>query len=196
MSDLKIADFPKNSHIYGEYISENLCDDILNFYDNNKEHQREGVIGSDFRIDKDFKESTDMYVNHFCNDLFKIYASQLRNIINRYIKIYFDNCYHNAKWGGDIDFADPINIQHYKPGGGFKKWHYERGRWSDKRLLVFMTYLNTLNNGGTHFEHQNITTKAQKGLTVIWPAEFTHMHKGQVSFEEDKYIITGWINYI
>ena len=61
-----------------------------------------------------------------------------------------------------------------------------------KRHLVFMTYLNNVENGGTDFLYQNYTTKAIKGNTVIWPAAWTHTHKGQISKTEDKYIITGW----
>ena len=37
--------------------------------------------------------------------------------------------------------------------------------------------------------------KPKKGLTLIWPAIWTHTHKGVVSKKHTKYIITGWINY-
>ena len=37
---------------------------------------------------------------------------------------------------------------------------------------------------------------AVKGRCVIWPAFWTHMHKGVVSKTETKYIATGWISYI
>ena len=63
------------------------------------------------------------------------------------------------------------------------------------RCLVYMTYLNDVNNGGTDFKFQNLTTPAKKGLTVIWPSDWTHLHKGQVSQTDTKYIITGWLNY-
>ena len=53
-----------------------------------------------------------------------------------------------------------IKIQHYKPGEGFYEWHHENdGRSTINRHLVFMTYLNTLDNGGTDFFHQKITPK-------------------------------------
>ena len=42
------------------------------------------------------------------------------------------------------------------------------------------------------FKYQNITIPAKKGLTLIWPAGFTHVHKGQVSHTKDKLILTGW----
>ena len=58
-----------------------------------------------------------------------------------------------------------------------------------------MTYLNTLDNAGTEFYHQKIITPCQKGLTIIWPAHWTHTHKGVTNYVSDKYIITGWYSF-
>ena len=55
-----------------------------------------------------------------------------------------------------------------------------------------MLYLNNVANGGTEFKYQKITTEAIKGNLVIWPAEFTHLHKGVISKTKEKYIATGW----
>jgi hypothetical protein len=33
-----------------------------------------------------------------------------------------------------------------------------------------MTYLNDVDDGGTDFLYQKLTTPAKKGLTLIWPA--------------------------
>ena len=88
------------------------------------------------------------------------------------------------------------NIQYYPPGGGFKKLHCERGsEGRGKRHLVFMTYLNDLPNGGTEFHYQNIKTEAKKGLTLIFPTDWTHSHKGVISKTHEKYIVTGWYHY-
>ena len=38
-----------------------------------------------------------------------------------------------------------------------------------------------------------IKLKPKKGLTVIWPAEWTHTHRGIASMTQDKYIVTGWL---
>ena len=59
-----------------------------------------------------------------------------------------------------------------------------------------MTYLNDVPDGGTEFLYQNLTTKAIKGNTVIWPATWTHTHRGQISQTHEKIIITGWIRLI
>jgi hypothetical protein len=58
-----------------------------------------------------------------------------------------------------------------------------------------MTYLNDVDDGGTEFYYQKTIIKAEKGLTLIWPADWTYTHKGQISNTKEKTIITGWISY-
>jgi len=58
-----------------------------------------------------------------------------------------------------------------------------------------MTFLNDVPNGGTQFFYQELTIPAKKGLTIIWPAEWTHTHKGQITKEHEKMIFTGWLSF-
>ena len=81
-----------------------------------------------------------------------------------------------------------------KKMSGFKIEHFERNGHNDhtiKRCLVFMTYLNDLDLGGTIFPYQNRTVKAQKGKTVIFPADWTHTHVGQISETKKKLLMVG-----
>ena len=60
-----------------------------------------------------------------------------------------------------------------------------------------MAYLNTVKDGGgTEFPFQNKIFSANKGDLIVWPAGFTHPHKGIVSLTEEKYIVTGWFDII
>ena len=89
------------------------------------------------------------------------------------------------------------NIQHYEPGEGFKGWHAERTNYiSSKRVLVFMTYLTDTKNAGTEFKYQKLKTDCKKGSTVIWPSEWTHLHRGIISNKHPKTIITGWWSFL
>jgi hypothetical protein len=90
-----------------------------------------------------------------------------------------------------------FNIQKYEPGGHFLKVHSERTTvGTSQRVLVWMTYLNDVDDGGaTHFVHQDLDVQPQRGKTIIWPAEWTHAHQGCVLNSGSKYIITGWIHF-
>ena len=63
------------------------------------------------------------------------------------------------------------------------------------RHLVWMTYLTDNPNGGTEFHFQDLYIPAEKGKTVIWPAEWMYTHKGRVDNENEKMIITGWMEF-
>ena len=63
------------------------------------------------------------------------------------------------------------------------------------RHLVFMTYLNDVENGGTEFYYFPDTMYKQKGLTIIWYVGWTHTHRGVVNDVDEKYIITGWYSF-
>ena len=63
-----------------------------------------------------------------------------------------------------------------------------------KRVLVYSIYLNDIEDGGeTEFLYQHVRVKPKKGRTVIWPAYFPFVHRGNPPLKEDKYIITSWL---
>ena len=91
-------------------------------------------------------------------------------------------CNNVSLWG----IEKVPQIQYYVPKeGGFLEWHHERTSNDPNiihRHLVYMTYLNDVTDGGeTAWYHQNLKIKPKKGLTVIWPADWTFTHKGCVS---------------
>jgi len=174
----------------------NLCDDIIKYFKDNKKRHVPGRVldgnKNDSEIDKRAKVSTDMFIPLISNEkIFKKYNKFLIKCVEKYIRYY-----------PDINFLDKFgliegyNIQYYKKNEGFKLWHSERGSQTSKRMLVFMTYLNDVPDGGTLFKYQKITTKAKKGVTLLWPSDFTHTHKSQISKKYSKYIVTGWLNFI
>ena len=63
------------------------------------------------------------------------------------------------------------------------------------RVFAWMTYLNDIKsyNGHTYFPHYDLKIRPEKGKTLIWPAEWTHAHTGEILKDETKYIITGWM---
>jgi hypothetical protein len=120
------------------------------------------------------------------------YATELRRCADQYADEY------PQLKAASVGLAEPPVIQHYRPGGGFKREHCERSHLGTAtRVLAWMTYLNDVADaGGTRFIYQDATYEARAGRTLIWPSEFTHTHVGVVSPTQHKYIITGWFNFL
>jgi hypothetical protein len=181
---------PKESFVGGWFIPTKICDGLISYFNEFSKNTTPGVV-SGGKIKKDVKDSLDLQINS--DNLDKeilAYRNKLQKILELYLKRYpeVDRYNHfNVK---------TFNIQKYNKNGGFKEWHCERGAICDmSRVLVFMTYLNNIENGGTHFKYQKITTPSIKGLTLIWPTDFTHTHKSEI-VNKEKIITTGWFELL
>jgi prolyl 4-hydroxylase len=180
----------QDNFIMGWYIDPTVCDKLIDLHKNSPDVVQ-GMYGVDKGVDKSLKDSMDLMIQ--AGQVPYYYLKHLFKCLNEYYKKY-----PYAKIDG-VDISEQTQIQYYAPGGGFKVWHMEKQGldWPIvSRHLVFMTFLNTVEDGGgTEFMYQGLTIKAEKGLTLIWPPEWTFTHRGEVSPTEEKYIITGWFNY-
>ena len=96
--------------------------------------------------------------------------------------------------------ATAMKMQRTDPGGGYHIWHAEQGNGAQVgRVLVYMLYLNTLlpeEAGETEFLYQQRRISPQENTMVLWPAAYTHAHRGNTVFgPTSKYIVTGWFYY-
>lgn len=93
-----------------------------------------------------------------------------------------------------------MKMQRTNPGGGYHIWHGEQGNGDHAdRVLVYMLYLNSLGDGEggeTEFLYQRCRIVPQANTMLLWPAAFTHAHRGNtVLGNQSKYIVTGWFYY-
>ena len=166
-----------------------LCDNLIEYYNNNIEYKSKGTTVAGESVGK---VSTDVIVSLASqNPIIIMYLAEMINSMKMYLKKY------DLLYVMELAIKEPFNLQHYAPNEGFFNWHCERtSNQSLQRGLVFMTYLNDVTDGGeTEFFFQNIKVKPEKGKTLIWPTDFTHMHRGITSHSQDKYIATGWFNH-
>ena len=93
-------------------------------------------------------------------------------------------------------FNDIFKIHKVRKSEGFHSWHYERAAPAQiDRIMAYMTYLEVPEKGGeTEFLHQSLRIDPVVGKTLIWPAGFTHMHRGLMPLEGEKMYITGWFH--
>jgi len=185
----------KNSFILKTKIKDlKVCDQLINLFDNNSHLHEEGSMGISLDVDPKKKKCKEI---HFYPSSLEMsdYLENLQIICNEYITKFPYSNYYNP-WG----IVEGIKIKKYSPEEAYFAWHCERDTNAapvSSRHLVFMTYLNDVKLGGeTEFYHQNVKIKPKKGLTLIWPADWTHTHRGLPSPTETKYIISGWFGFV
>jgi hypothetical protein len=181
------------------FLSPNMCVDLINTFESSSLQNRGCIAGRNgTSIEVDYiKQSTDItfwpdFLDKEENkkewgDLITKFQYKLQFEIDNYVEKY-EPLENMAKF-----ILEGYNLQKYNPKEGFYQWHCERSNVSTlPRMLVFMVYLNDLDHGGTEFMFQNHIEKAETGKLLIWPTDWTHYHRGQISKTEIKYILTGW----
>ncbi len=111
----------------------------------------------------------------------------------------YTNRYSILRENGNIR-ATVMKMQRTSPGGGYHVWHGEQGPGVHaNRAVVYMLYLNTIvpeEGAETEFLYQKKRFNPVENTMVIWPASYTHAHRGNpVLGNQAKYIVTGWFYY-
>ena len=189
--------YKKKPHFIGSWNigNDDMCNQIINFFEENKILQHKGAVGKG--INQNIKKTTDITIspNDLKSDEFKCFNNYMDELHKCFIDYqhqwpFMKSIIKNVEIGA-------FNVQKYLKGDHFSKVHTERGilQHSD-RLFAWMTYLNNVEDGGTtNFSHYGIKIKPEIGKTLIWPAEWTHAHSGEIVNNGKKYIITGWMNF-
>jgi hypothetical protein len=167
-----------------------ICDDLIQYFEENPQKQNAGATSSGLRLDS--KNSVGITIQP------KDLELQSHDTFDRYFKSLF-SCYEDyvVQWPFLKTVADKrqigsFNLQRYHKGQHFQAIH------TLHRIFAWMTYLNDVDvkdGGATLSSHYDLEIQPRKGLTLIWPAEWTHAHKGSLLKANSKYIVTGWMHF-
>ena len=182
--------------VFDNAISSEDCKYIID-YMNSSDLMETGSVNTleGTRVVEEYKTSTEMAINiEDKNPINNIIGISLHHQIEKYKELH-PQLEKIERWG----VRERYNLQKYEPNQAYFGLHCENEgpNFGINRVLVWMFYLNTVtDDGGTYFDNYDLTLNAVEGRCVIWPAYWTHMHRGIVSKTESKYIVTGWFSFI
>ena len=173
------------------------CDLLIKNFELNKNYVP-GTVGRASENNTKLKACVEEFIDiNNGNSYDKLFWSYLNIACGEYIRKYPFLETLNP-WG----FFETYKLQKYKPNEGYFDLHAEVTGGEEtqgsaaNRMLVWMIYLNDVTEGGyTIWPIQERTIAPRCGDIVIWPAFWTHPHRGITSKTQTKYILTGWWEY-
>ena len=183
-----------------QVLAPHECERIIDYYHNDDRKQRGQVIG-EANLDE-VKRSTDIYVkfgDKWDNEADDKYTDIILPAVNYAVNQWIEN-HKFLITMPPFRVFESYNIQYYKDGEGYFGLHCEcqpddvNGDAYVYRMGAWMIYLNDAESG-TEFPYQELVLQPKQGVCAVWPAYYTHPHKGVTPNRGDKYIATGWINF-
>ena len=189
--------------VWPNFMPKPFCDELIQFADtvfdtgcievpgatNQENLEGETAFASSIQYGGDLNRKDYAFLLNFANRTLGLQVNSiLKSCAGHYVHQY-QSLKNTSLISTDIKF------QKTPPGGGYHLWHHEDADLAHSpRELVWMIYLNDMPDGEaeTEFLYQRRRIKPTAGTVVLWPAGYTHSHKGNTVMTQDKYIITGW----
>lgn len=173
--------------IYENAIPDNLCDELVNYYNSN----------NSARFDLDWRK---------CGCISLYTDNILYNSIVNYIKQYYDKYRNDITNDGGASTTYGIsklelpNIFKYiynSDNPEFFSCHADAWNFdSSSRQISIIIYLSDVEEGGeTYFPLYKINVKPKKGRLLIFPSSFCFMHEGCKVIKGEKYIMVSRLHF-
>ena len=189
-SEVKKCTIEQFIGIFTNAVSDNLCSEFVNWFNEIKEH---GLTWSSLEDSNDSGIVRKDEVVHIPTSL----PSRCfpKNIVKPLWK-EMSECYNT--YYNEYAIARPMtsysfNVRRVPVSGGFHQWHHEHSYERPHRVLAWHLTIEAPEMGGeTEFLYQSMRLDPKVGQLVIWPAGFTHKHRGNPPLKGHKTYITGW----
>lgn len=185
--------------IFDNIVSDDFCDEIIDWFEKFDQElvksPEELVVknGSGVRDGRGTNgQGTRKDISYFADMEKTAFDERLRGAVNDCAREYITE-YPNL--GSTYHLSNrSLKIQKTPPHGGYHIWHHEHSFDDLARVLVWTLYLNDIpeGEGETEFLYQGIKVNPKKGRVCLFPAAYTHLHRGNPPYSCDKYIATGW----
>lgn len=172
-----------------------LCEEIIKMFEND-DSLYDGVTAAG--LNKNIKDTKDMIIpnNDKWNKILDVLTKELHRNLNLYIKSLKTDFNDYAIFSKNFLYENSFQIQRYRKNVGKYIYHHDhdiRFDQKDHRVITYLWYLNTVEEGGETEIWKTIKVKPEKGKLLLFPASWTFPHSGLMPESNDKYIITGWL---
>lgn len=186
--------------VYDNALSTEFCNGAINYFEwclaNNKTWNRTEATAN-------YKKDTSTSLNPVNTQDILFSSDNLGHLTAEFNDVFWNTLWPDyAAQFDTLNSFDRMSIFTYKiqktlPGGGYHIWHSEQGSAvCNKRVAVYTLYLNDVLEGGeTEFLYQNTRVPPKQGRLCIFPAAYTHTHRGNPPLRAPKYLMTGWIEF-
>lgn len=169
-------------------LSKEFCRECIRKFDTSNEIYN-GISGHGYN--PQVKDSHDLQVtsSKFWKDEDKIFFESLKDPVNNYLKnvVYpYNSLPETFDTGYQIQRTSPLQK-------GYVLHDDLHSSDGDVRVVTYIWYLNTVEEGGTTEFRDGTKIKPEEGKLILFPPFYTHAHKGNPPKKKNKYICTGWI---
>jgi hypothetical protein len=175
-------------------LSKKNCQKIIDLFENEMSEKYEGITRAG--LNKQIKNTTDCIINKNDPKWLDIYNT-LSLELQTNIKLYLNKLYENSfdekytYFKNNNLTADDFMIQRYIKNHGKYIYHNDFTITNgNPRVITFLWYLNTIEEGGETEFWGNYKIKPEEGKLIFFPALWSYPHCGSIPLSDNKYIIT------
>jgi hypothetical protein len=187
--------------IYDSKLTDIFCKQLIDLFEHPDTTKLSGSVGPKREIDPNIKHTLEYKIRSTISPESQWYGidSIINSILSPTITEYIAEINMNIPFIRHKELVDTgFQIQKYKANEGhYQEYHNDFAIFDENpeyyRILTFIFYLNTVDEGGETEFWGKYKVKPVTGRLVIFPASWTYPHCGLMPISHDKYIITGWI---
>jgi len=183
----------KNHFIGSWYIDESLLDDLVDYFNTSHTKHKPGKLENG-QLSKEKRNSIELTVSpkeiqEGKLDFFQKYFAEVSNCYKDYVT-QWEYLGENLK----KIYVSKFEIEKFLISGHHIDYHCDRKNiLSSHKAFSWITFLNDVkkDEGSLYFKYFDLSIQPKKGLTLIWPSDWTHVHRQESLKTQDKFIIKG-----